>query len=87
MPLALSTAYGWSAAIASATFSAFKPPLRISGTFERRSRKQRPVEHLARAAAQALRARRACAGVEQMEVDVEALEVADVAGAGRPAPP
>ena len=37
VPLAVSTAYGRATAIASATFSAVKPPLRISGTFERRA--------------------------------------------------
>ena len=41
------------AAIASPTLSAVRPPLRISGTRERRARSELPVERLARAAAHA----------------------------------
>src|SRR6185437_9028548 len=36
VPLAVSTAYGWTRSTASPTFSGMRPPLRISGIFERR---------------------------------------------------
>ena len=84
VPLAVSTANGVARtptcrrAIASATLSGRRPPLRISGTLERRarssaSRRSPPCRRAAPAR------RRARAGIEQVEVDVEALELADVA--------
>ena len=59
-----------------------RPPLRISGTFERRARSSSQSNVSPVPPRMPVRARRARARVEQVEVDVEALEVAHVAGAG-----
>ena len=81
MPLALSTAHGCTAAIAPPTFSARSPPLRINGTREERAltRAQSKLSPVPPRSPRRALARET--GIEQMEVDVEALEVAHVTGA------
>ena len=72
-PEATSTAHGCTAAMPSATFSGVSPPDRISGTCEWRWAPSLPVPRAAGAAVG-----RAGRGVEQVELGVEALRVADV---------
>ena len=78
-PEATSTAYGSTAAMPAATFSAVSPPERISGNLAAAARGERPVPGLPRPAALA-----AGGGVEQVEVGVEALEVLEVRRARDP---
>ena len=81
VPLALSTANGRVCAIACATFSAREAAAEDQRDLRAARADQRPVERLPRAAPQPLLLRSLRARVEQVEVDVVALEVAHVAGA------